>query len=187
MRTTGVHVLRADGSPTRTGIDPPGRHLTGRTSSLVPHSQRIAVPVEPAAIVVARVDGSQRRRVAAGGTVPVWAPDSDHLGYTAEDLMLMLLDVDKTATAERLAAAGSYPVWSSDGTDVAFVDNQASALAGATALEPGAGCMADLAFGASWSPDGRQLAFTSSNGALTVANADGSDLTHATHVIGRIR
>jgi hypothetical protein len=171
---TGVDVLRSDGSHRREAFALPAGTSPAGPAVWSPDSQRIAVPVEPAGIVVARVDGSQQRSVAAGGTVPVWAPDSEHLGYTALDRSLMLLDVDETATAERLAAAGSYPVWSPDGTRVAFVNGQSLVLAGGDGSSPVQAGTADLAFGASWSPDGRQLAFTS-NGALNVVNADGSD------------
>lgn len=171
---TGVDLLRTDGSHRREVFTLPEGTSPAGPAVWSPDSLRIAVPVQPAAIVVARVDGSQQQTIAAGGTVPAWAPDSQHLAYTAQDRALMLLDADQPAAAVRLAAAGSYPVWSPDGTRVAFLDAQSLVITQGDGSAPVHTGLADLAFGASWSPDGGQLAFTV-NGALTVMNGDGTE------------
>lgn len=172
---TGVDLLRVDGSHRTEAFTFPDGSTPAGPAVWSPDSHRIAVPVQPAAIVVAKVDGSQQQTVGVGGTVPAWSPDSHHLAYTAQDRALMLLDVDGTATAARLAASGSYPVWSPDGARVAFVDADELVLAQSDGSAPVHAGKADPTFGASWSPDGRQLAFTAES-ALTVVNADGSAL-----------
>lgn len=170
----GVDILNVDGSHRRQAI-----HLTGRSSPVgpvtwSPDSRRVAVPVQPAAIAVANVNGQNPRNITPGGSRPVWTPDGLHIAYTDSHRALNTTPADGTGTPVRLASRGSDPVWSPDGHRLAYVDGVTLVVAdadGARAVRVGTG---DPGRGMSWSPDSRVLAYTA-NGALTVVGAGGTD------------
>jgi Tol biopolymer transport system component len=137
-----------------------------------PDGKRVTYEVQPDApsfpyVVVARIDGSEVRRLVRG-LDPQWSPTGDRVAYlTGEpgDLQLHVIGTDGSGDVQPSVATGFYePRWSPDGTRIALSRRGrvevVDAATGRTVASASANGYAQFA----WSPGGDSIAFATSAG-----------------------
>jgi hypothetical protein len=132
-------------------------------------------PNEPD-VVVARIDGSEARRVATG-YAPAWSPVGDRIAYLTvpyDKNELHLVNADGAGDV-RVAAGGFYslPSWSPDGTRLAVVHVDSSRTFSSTIqiLGVDGARLAALHVSPSdyaWSPSGDRIAYSTGTGVWTI-------------------
>lgn len=173
-----VVVERLDGSDrlslgpaayvTKPSWSPDGTRVVFLAPSAVPNA---------ADVVVARIDGSETRRIAQGRD-PVWSPVADRIAYVSgdyEETQLHVIQADgngDTAITPN-TTPWTRPVWSPDGTRIAAShstpDGRSRTVeilrADGTRLESiPVYVFSDMA----WSPRGDAIALTASDGVVTI-------------------
>jgi hypothetical protein len=120
---------------------------------------------------LARADGSEPRRVAAG-FVAAWSRDSRRLAYSAADGIHVLTIGDADRIVDR--ATTDVLAWSPDGSMLAFGDKRGLIL-----LRRGHERVLEVEPPESlaWAPDGRTIGYTTSTGISIVLVRNGSQRT----------
>ena len=132
--STGLHTIRSDG--THTHRLPTGS-LNGSWATWSPDGKRIAFQAVNAttccSIYVMGLDGSDRVRIARGGSEPDWSPDGKTIAYRAVDGIRFVTPagVDVTPTGASLKPRGT-PAWSPDGSMLAVATRRGVFLIPAT-------------------------------------------------------
>jgi Tol biopolymer transport system component len=158
-----------------------GQAVYDSRASWSPDGTQIAFEVQPDApnfpyVVVARIDGSEVRRVTRG-IEPEWSPDGDHIAYLVGEpgnLQLHVIRPDGTGdTQPTTATAFSEPRWSPDGTRIVAGLGQVAlavvnvATGRTTTIRRGG--YGDYA----WSPSGDAIAFSTPAGIRILELATG--------------
>ena len=115
-----IYSVRADGTQL-------GQLTRGKAADTAPRfspdGRRIVFSRSPKQYMydlwVMNADGSGQRRLAAGGSVPAWSPDSRRIAYVTATGRLVILDVDSPRTVTILGR-NVNPYWSPDGRLIAF-------------------------------------------------------------------
>jgi Tol biopolymer transport system component len=122
-------------------------------------------------VLVARIDGTERHRVAVG-VYPAWAPDGERIAYVAGEYgknELHLANADGSGDV-RIASGGAElaPSWSPDGSRIAFI-RQSARENGSTleVVHDNGGRLASFHVTPSdyaWSPNAGAIAYSSGTG-----------------------
>jgi TolB protein len=189
----------------------PVASIAGRGPVLSPDGQSVVYlsgPWTSTATMVARLDGSDARRIAGGKATAwngAWSPDSKRIAYTYGDssrhLQVHVVGADGSADApvtHMSADEGSaqLPAWSADGTHLAVqVNNLSAGIAHIWIIELATGNAHKLAPHdqkfldeiPSWFPNGRHIAFQSNRSGRTEVWVMDSDGTHLRQITGVAR
>ena len=131
-------------------------------------------------IVVVDAAGGNKRRLAAGGSGPIWSPDGSRVLYRSGNwpdygiwpgtVELWVIDADGS-NRRRLGSGGGYPLWSPDSTRIAYgSDGLWVVNADGTGRER---LVRGNAWNPIWSPDSSRIAYTDGTN-LFVADMDGT-------------
>jgi Tol biopolymer transport system component len=139
---------------------------TGVRSPDWKHVAYISYPAGDWWLTVARVDGSDERRLAKATAGFDWAPDSNRLAFGAADGTLGVVGIDGSGLKTIAAKPAGSPAWSPDNVHIAYVRNNSIHVVNAD----GSGDI-DVTVGGTygadqpvWSPDGKRLAYWRSDG-----------------------
>jgi Tol biopolymer transport system component len=176
-------VERLDGSERRSLGEP----AYEAKSSWSPDGTRLAFVVQgtkpnTSDVVVARIDGSETRRVARGFD-PAWSPTDDRIAYVGPDYGHMHLHVVRADGSDETtltpSSVGYYdPRWSPDGTRIAVHHLVPRAVRGSLDILRASGATAaSFPFTAlsdyAWSPGGDRIAYSAGNGIFVLDIATG--------------
>ena len=131
-------------------------------------------------IVVVDAAGGNKRRLAAGGSGPIWSPDGSRVLYRSGNwpdygiwpgtVELWVIDADGS-NRRQLGSGGGYPLWSPDSTRIAYgSDGLWVVNADGTGRQR---LVRGNAWNPIWSPDSSRIAYTDGTN-LFVADMDGT-------------
>jgi Tol biopolymer transport system component len=181
--STRMIVERLDGSDRRSLAE----SVYGTKATWSPDGTRVAFVVQSATpnrsdVVVARIDGSEVRRI-ADGFDPAWSPTDDRIAYVAGDYEHTRLHVvhadgsgDSTLTPDSVGYGG--PEWSPDGTRLAVVHRTSRSARGSLeVLRAGGAPLASISLSIlsdfAWSPSGDTIAYSTGYGVFLFDVASG--------------